>query len=440
MKVSKKQAGIAKMNMNRMLMNANFVTIVMKLLVYRITTPTKNIFMRSVILFFTGCLFIVNSALAQQDDCNGNELSTANNKFALDVYKALLKKNEPVFFSPFSIYTALSMTMEGAKGNTLAEMQHTLYNTSGCLKKEIGNTQQKFNQLLAAGDSIRTVNSLWVQKGMDVLPSFYETVQENYNAGLNTTDFINAAEPSRKIINDWVEQQTNNRIKELLAKGVLNKLTRMVLVNAIWFKGKWKNPFTHEATRNDKFYGIKETITTPFMHETMTVNYMEDGTVQAIELPYQSNKLSMIILLPGKGKEEEFENKLQQQADNWLKNMKPQEVAISLPKFRMETGFEASELLKGLGMKEAFSNDADFLGISVKEPLKIDKVIHKAFIQVDEDGTEAAAATAVVMMKITSAMPVQRVVKIFKADRPFTFLLCDRESKTILFMGKMEKP
>jgi serpin B len=422
-----------------MLIGFYFFTMAMKLL--RRLHQLKNSFMKTLCYFFISCFAMTNISFAQV--CNSQVLNKANNKFAVDVYKELLKINESVFFSPYSIYVALSMTMEGAKGNTLAEMQHTLYSTSNsvCLQKDIKNTQQEFNRLLAFGDSIRTANSLWVQKGMDVLPSFYKAVKENYNAELNKTDFINATELSRKNINSWVEKQTNNRIKNLLAKAVLTKLTRMVLVNAIWFKGKWKTPFSHDATYDDKFYTAKETTTAPFMHRTMAIKYAEDELVQAIELPYQSDKIAMVVLLPAKGKENAFENKFsQEQVDNWLDNMKPQEVNISLPKFKMETGFETGELLKELGMKKVFTNDADFSAISETTQLKIDKVIHKAFIEVDEDGTEAAAATAVVMMKITSAMPVQRVVKIFKADRPFTFLLYDRESKTILFMGKMAKP
>lgn len=391
--------------------------------------------------FLITCVLVANSVFSQ--DCNNQVFSTANNKFAVDVYKALLKKKQPVFFSPYSIYSALSMTMEGAKAATLLEMQRTLYGSgiAACLQKGLTNSQQQFNQLSAKGDSIRTANSLWIQKGLEVLPSFYKAVKDNYSAVLNEADFINAAEPARKNINSWVEKQTNNRIKELLAKGVLTKLTRMVLVNAIWFKGKWKAPFEHEATHDDKFYAEKETVKVPFMHKAGFTNYAEDELAQVIEMPYQSDKISMAIILPVKGKENEFENEFnQEKLDSWLRNTKPQDVNISLPKFKMEGGFDASELLQNMGMKKAFTDDADFSGITVKEQLKIDKVIHKAFIEVDEDGTEAAAATAVVMMKVTSVMPVQKVVKIFKADRPFTFLLFDNEGKAILFMGKVEKP
>lgn len=386
---------------------------------------------------------LLHSLTIAQTPCNGPVFGKASNQFSFDLYQQLSKQDGAVFFSPYSIHTILDLTAEGAKGQTLTGMQQVLHTTgnSSCIRKDSRNNLQQFNKGDAAGDSIYTANSIWLQKELKLVPEFSTIATTYYAAGLRTADFKKDGEGSRKIINGWVEQQTRNRIQELIPANVIGPSTRMVLVNAVWFKGSWVNPFSKTATRPDKFLTNNDTITTPFMNEVMPVNYMEDETAQLVELPYKSGKRSLLILLPAKGKEKEFEQSFTlSKLESRTAAMNRQKVYISLPKFKLESKFDLSSTLKNMGMGSAFSDGADFSGISAETSLKISNVLHKAFIEVDENGTEAAAATAVVMVLTTSAHPNPAPVKTFKANRPFIFILRDNETGIFLFMGKMSKP
>ncbi len=385
------------------------------------------------------CVFLVFAGTCFAQDCATPALGTANNKFGLDVYRALLQQKGSVFFSPYSIFSALQMTADGAKGTTAAEMLQTLYSKDnpGCIHAYINKSQERYERLLSTGDSIHIANSLWVQNSFPTDTSFANKVTGIYKASIREMDFINKTEETRKTINDWVEVQTHQRIKELLVPGTISRETKIVLVNTIWLKANWLFPFDPHNTKDEMFYSNDMETKTSFMHTTRAVNYTENEIMQAVELPYQSKKISMLVFLPVKGKENEFAQKMDAgQFTQWIDSMETQKTAISLPKFKMNSSFNLNVILQQLGMHTAFSTTADFSGIS-KTHLEISDVIHKAFIEVDEDGTEAAAATSVTMM--TRSIP-PTPTRVFKADRPFVFFLYDKEAKTILFMGKMEKP
>jgi serpin B len=224
-----------------------------------------------------------------------------------------------------------------------------------------------------------------------------------------------------------------------LPEGAVSPETKLVLVNTIWLKAKWLFPFDPVNTKDEIFHTTDKDLKVPFMHNTRDVSYAEDETMQTIELPYKSQKISMLVFLPVKGNENEFAQKIDAgQFTKWIDNMKMQKIIISLPKFKLNSSFDLNEMLKQSGMSTAFSNTADFSGIS-QTHLEISDVIHKAFIEVGEEGTEAAAATALTVMTRSISVPPASA-KVFKADRPFVFFLYDKEAKTILFMGKMEKP
>src|SRR5258705_3702398 len=210
--------------------------------------------MRLTLLTFCCSLLIAGSSFAQT--CSAPALSPANNKFAFDIYKVLAQQEGPVFFSPYSIFTALQMTADGAKGTTAAEMLAALHSKDDldCIRRDISKSHQQCNALLSSGDSIHVANSLWMQKTFSFNASFLDHVKDHYQASLEEVDFKNQQEPSRKNINAWVEQQTHNRIKDLLAPGSITALTRLVLVNAIWLKAKWLMPFDHKNTGDDEFY------------------------------------------------------------------------------------------------------------------------------------------------------------------------------------------
>ncbi|MEO7923305.1 MAG: serpin family protein [Chitinophagaceae bacterium] len=385
--------------------------------------------------------FLLVSSTVFGQNCPTAALSPANNHFAFDVYTILNQKKGPVFYSPYSIFTALQMTADGAKGTTAAEMLQILHSTDNieCIQHDIRNTQQQYNLLQATGDSIQTANSLWVENSFPLNPSYLNQAKDMYNASIKGVNFIKSFEQSRKTINSWVGEQTEQRIKELLPGGTITSYTRLVLVNTIWLKAKWLTAFRQENTRDSTFYAPGAELTVPFMNNTLVTNYAEDENMQVIELPYSSNKLSMIVMLPAKDKEHEFSKIFNlEQATKWIGSMRQKRTQVSLPKFKLTASFTLNDVLKTLGMKTAFSDVADFSGIS-NQGLHISDVVHKAFIEVDEAGTEAAAATAVTVVTRSLVTP-PKIEKIFNADHPFIFFLYDKENKTILFMGKIEKP
>jgi len=377
------------------------------------------------------------------------EATRGNNAFAIELYGRLRNQTGNLFFSPESISTALAMTYAGARADTAAEMAKTLHFTMppGHLHPAMGALLRDRN---AAHDSyhLKEADALWVQTGYSLLPEFIKLNKDNYEADLNQVDFINATEASRQTINVWVEKRTENKIRELLQPGSLDRDTRLVLTNAIYFKGDWEKQFKKEDTKDEDFRLFAgRAIKTPLMHMTKSFNYFEGDSFQALEIPYKKKELSMIVLLP-KAMEglSAFEQSLTpakwQQLQGQLRPA--QTVIVTMPKFKMEAQFGLKDTLIAMGMKKAFDMKmADFSGVASREAmqrdgnLSISAVIHKAYVDVNEEGTEAAAATAVGVLA-SVARPTPPII--FRADHPFMFLIRDNRSGGILFMGRVTNP
>jgi len=376
----------------------------------------------------------------------GNALTAVtagNNAFAFDLYSVLAKERGRgnLFFSPYSISVALAMTYAGARGETARQMAKTLHFDLAGDKLHPGFAEQMkwFN---ASGKSyqLAVANALWGQAGTEFNPDFLKITKKYYDSGFKEVDYIHQTEQSRQTINRWVEARTNNKIVELIKPKVIDALTRLVLTNAIYFKGRWESRFQERETREAPFYpAALETVKVPLMRQFGKFKYAEADNWQLLEAPYKGGEIVMDIILP---KPNSDINKLgaalrPETVDAWLAGLSARQVEVFLPKFKVEQDLSLGEYLKGLGMTDAFDeNRANFSGIS-KTFLYITKVIHKAFVEVNEEGTEAAAATAVIVgIKSVSA----KQPPIFKADHPFFFLIRDLRSGSILFMGRMNNP
>jgi serpin B len=291
------------------------------------------------------------------------------------------------------------------------------------------------------GYQLTVANALWGQKDYGFLDEFVRLIKSHYDGNLNEVDFVTAAEGVRKTINAWVEKETKDKIKNLIAPGVLNSLTRLVLTNAIYFKGNWASQFKKENTKNAPFTlsdGGK--VDVPMMNQTAKFGYMENKDLQALELPYVENELSMVIFLPKRvdGLAEMEKSLTCENLAKWQARLRKRKVIVSVPKFKLTSQFSLAGVLRSMGMGDAFSpGAADFSGINGRSDLFISAVIHKAYVDVNEEGTEAAAATAVTV-GITSVMPQQPPV--FRADHPFFFLIRDNQSKSTLFLGRLTNP
>jgi serpin B len=349
-----------------------------------------------------------------------------------------------LFLSPLSISTALAMTYAGAQGETATQMAAALHYTldPGTLAADFGSLIADLNTAGQGNYSLSVADALWGQQGYSFLAPFLNLMQADYGGGLHQVDFIDAAETARQTINNWVAQETNNKIQNLIPPGGLNSLTRLVLTNAIYFKGQWATPFNANLTQSAAFtLGSGDQVQVPTMHDTDSYRYMQSDGYQVLELPYQGNRLVMDVLLPtGSGPSGLDVSQLPADLNGWLQGLTPQEVDVSLPKFQITTpSFYLNQPLEALGMTDAFNpNAADFSGISTK-PLYISAVIHKAFIDVDENGTAAAAATAIIMEPSCIAKPITPAV-VFNADQPFLFLIRDAQSGSVLFMGQVADP
>ncbi len=371
-----------------------------------------------------------------------------NSTFAFDLYQTLKDADGNLFYSPYSISLALAMTYAGARGETAQQMANTLHYTLSqnllhpafnSLDIELSHRGQGAKGKDEKGFRLNIVNAIWGQKGFKFLAPFLDILAENYGAGLRPLNFSSAPEDSRVKINDWVSDQTENRIKNLIPQGAITPLTLLVLTNAIYFNAAWQYPFKENATdKAGTFYLLDGSkINVSMMKQTEMLGYAENASYQAVELPYDGRELSMIILLPSAGNFKTFEKALDaKQVTAIIKDVKPRQVALSLPKFKFESKFNLNKALSKMGMPIAFSPDADFSAMTGKHDLFISDVIHKAFVAVDEAGTEAAAATAVIM-RTTSVpqAPVQVTV-----DRPFIFLIRDNKTDAILFIGRVVKP
>jgi serpin B len=386
-------------------------------------------------------------------------LVDGNTEFTFDLYRELKGSEGNFFFSPYSISTALAMTYAGARGETAQQMADTLHFTlsqerlhaafsalANSIKeqgKAMATVQSPEGEIIQEevdGFRLNIANALWGQKGYSFLSEFLDLLQTYYGSGLNTLDFINEPEESRQVINQWASDQTEGRIKNIIPPGVINALTRLVLANAIYFNANWEHQFSESATRDGVFHLLDgSTITTPMMHQEEQFSYTEGDNYQAVRLPYLGNEFAMTILLPRVGQFEEFENSLDaQMLKDITAKLQSQQVNLTLPKFQFESSFQLNQALSDMGMPDAFSGGADFSGMTGNMELFIGAVLHKSFVAVDEEGTEAAAVTVIIM---TASAPGTPPVTInFTADRPFIFLIQDIETGSILFIGRVLNP
>jgi len=376
------------------------------------------------------------------------QVISGNSAFAFDLYQQLREAKGNLFYSPYSISLALAMTYAGARGQTERQMadalhfmlsQDRLHPAFNALDLELARRGKGAEGKDEGGFRLNIVNAIWGQGGYEFVAQFLEILAEHYGAGLRTLDFVNAPEESRVTINDWVSEQTEGRIKDLIPQGVINTLTRLVLTNAIYFNAAWSNPFEPELTADGPFYVLDGSqVTVPMMRQTESLGYAEGDGYQAVELPYDGEELSMVVLLPQAGEFGPFEGSLSAElVDGILSDLTHRQVALTMPRFEFESGFGLKDTLAAMGMPDAFSQTADFSGMTGGRDLFIADVIHKAFVSVDEAGTEAAAATAVVM-ELTAAMPEEPIE--VTIDRPFVFLIRDIGTGAVLFVGRVLNP
>jgi serpin B len=376
-------------------------------------------------------------------------LARGNSAFAFDLYQYLRqgREGDNLFYSPYSISLALAMTYAGARGETEGQMANTLHfalpqerlhPALNGLDLELASRGEGSEGRDGEGFRLNVVNATWGQEGYEFLPEFLDTLAENYGAGLRLLDFVGDAEAARITINDWVSEQTEGRIEDLIPPDAIDALTRLVLTNAIYFNAAWATPFEETLTADGAFHLLDGgEITVPMMHQTESFGYAEGESYQVVELPYDGHELSMVILLPEAGEFEPFEDSLDAERVNGiLRDLAYRQVALTMPKFEFESEFDLANTLAAMGMPDAFTSAADFSGMTGARDLFISDVIHKAFVSVDEAGTEAAAATAVVM-KFSAAVeePVEVAV-----DHPFIFLIRDIRTGTILFVGRVTDP
>jgi len=379
-----------------------------------------------------------------------SDLTDGNGSFAFALYQQLKEKEGNLFYSPYSVSAALAMTYAGARGTTAEQMagamhfnlpQDKLHTAFNWLDSELAQRGEGAEGKDEEGFRLNVVNAIWGQKGYEFKIAYLDTLAENYGAGLRILDFINESDESRITINDWVSEQTEDRINDLIQPGGITPITRLVLTNAIYFNAAWENKFFEEATDDLPFYPLDgKSISVSMMRQTASFNYTDGDGYQAVELPYDGGELSMVVLLPEEGKFTEFESALDyRQADKIIGNLKDKRVKLTMPKFEFESDFSLKQALSALGMPGAFSGDADFSGMTGNSDLFIGDVGHKAFVLVEEAGTEAAAATAV-MMCTSAPGPKPEEPVIVTIDRPFIFLIRDIETEAVLFIGRVMNP
>lgn len=365
-------------------------------------------------------------------------VTDGNNRFALDLYQVLRKKEGNLFYSPFSVSTAFAMTHAGARGVTETEMAEVFHFT---LDQE--QLHEAFGALITSLDTgagfdgyrLNVANRLWGQDGFELLPEFLATGRDHYGAELAQIDFA-ASQDATETINAWVEEKTAGKIQNLIPPGVLNEYTRLVLTNAIYFKGLWLSQFDEEKTRDSDFHvDPTRTVTVPLMKQSGKFPLGRGEGLQILELTYQTEDLSMLFILPDQvdglaGVEDRL---TLENLRSWMDTLAETQMNVAIPRFRVESEFSLKQSLVGMGMPSAFTEGANFTGINPEADLFIQDALHKAYVEVNEEGTEAAGATGVVV-GTTSIPPT------FRADHPFLILIWDKVTESILFLGRVMDP
>ncbi|XP_053253020.1 serpin B6-like [Podarcis raffonei] len=378
-----------------------------------------------------------------------DRLTAANSAFALNLFKKLSQNDNiaNMFFSPLSISSALTMVSLGAAGNTATQMAKVLSVTNDI---EFHQGYEKLISEINKPDTkylLRLANRLFGETSYEFISSFIDSSQKFYRAGLEKLDFIRASDDSRKYINNWVEEQTASKIQNLLAPGIIGSTTRLVLVNAIYFKGNWANQFRKDLTEERPFKISKnesKPVQMMFKKAKFNMTWISELRTKILEIPYVDNELSMIILLPDEiadnstGLEKLEREMTYEKLKDWInpEMMDLTEVQLSLPKFKLEEKYDLKPVLSSMGMAEAFDpSKADFSRMSPNNDLVLSEVVHKSFVEVNEEGTEAAAATAAVMNKRCA-----RIVPCVTADHPFLFFIRHNKTQSLLFYGRFCSP
>jgi serpin B len=372
-----------------------------------------------------------------------SDVTPGMNRFAATAYRQLAPSNNNLILSPFSISTALSMLLDGARGQTAAGMAATL------VQPQPGPAYHAAVAALAAeltkqanlgGNQLAVANGLWLQQGLPLESEFERTISKLYQAPITPLDFHANAEQARQEINSWTAQHTNGRIAELLAPRSIDAATRLVLTSAIYFYGKWSSPFDPSGTRAEPFQlGGGRTVDAKFMHQKADFLYGETPSAQILEMKYAGTPVAFDILLPKTNDGlAELERSIKPDAlSAWLGALTSRKVDAAIPKFRAESAFSLRDMLSRMGMADAFGRTADFSGIDGRRDLFVGDVVHKAFVEVSEEGTEAAAATGVTVHSMAMRRQEQTT---FRADHPFAFFIRDTTSGVILFEGRISQP
>lgn len=377
-----------------------------------------------------------------------SEAVAGNSAFAFQLYQQLKSKDGNLFYSPHSISFAIAMAYAGAHSQTEQQMAETmrftlpqdrLHPAFNSLDMQLSNRGENASGKDGKGFRLNVVNAIWGQQGYNFQPAYLDVLAQNYGTGLRILDFVNKTEDSRVTINDWVSKETEGRIKDLVPQGAVNAMTRLVLTNAIYFNAAWLFPFKTENTANGTFnLADGRQIIVPMMKQSTDMKYVKGSDYQAAEILYDGRQISMVVILPDAGKFQDVEKNLQsQQAADIISNLKSSKVNLSMPRFEFDSQFNLKDSLVAMGMPEAFAETADFSGMTGKKDLHITGVLHKAFVSVDEAGTEAAAATAAIVgvTSIPGDPPVN-----FTMDRPFIFFIRDIPTGEILFIGRVTNP
>ncbi|XP_076992238.1 serpin B3-like [Tamandua tetradactyla] len=389
-----------------------------------------------------------------------NSLSYANTQFGLDLYQQLIKsKKGNIFFSPLNITSALSMLLLGARKNTALEIEKLLHftevteNVKGQATKELvdstGNVHHQFQKLLTElkkptdAYGLNIANGLYGEKSFQFLQDYLDNIKKFYLASVESVDFVNAAEECRKKINSWVESQTNGKIKDLFPRDSLDNTTKLVLASAIWFKGLWTQKFNKEYTKEGKFWVNKDTSKPVQMmkqRSSFNLAFLEDEEAKILEMPYKGKELSMFVLLPNETDGlQKLEDKLTaEKLMEWMSssNMSQRDVDLCFPRFKVEESYDLKTELRAMGMGDAFNpQNADLSGMTGGQDLVVSKILHKAYVEVTEEGTEAAAATGIVI--VATSLPI---IEKFHCDHPFLYLISHCETKSILFIGRFSSP
>ncbi|XP_037661987.1 serpin B4-like [Choloepus didactylus] len=381
-----------------------------------------------------------------------NSLSGAITQFGLDLFQELRKSEKGnIFLSPLNIASALSMLLLGARNNTALQIEKVLHLkevTENTKADSTGNVHDQFHKLLtelkkSTGDyQLNIANGLYGEKTFQFLQEYVDNNKKFYLASVESVDFVNAAEESEKKINSWVESQTNGKIKDLFPKGSLDSSTILVLLNAVYFKGQWAEAFKKEYTEEGEFWVNKnESKPVQMMKQSALFNlaFLKDEKAKILEIPYKGKDLSMFVLLPDEVDGlQKLEDKLTaEKLIKWMSsaNMRKRNVDLYLPRFKLEESYKLHTQLGDMGMQDAFSNHADFSGMTGGRGLKVSKILHKSFVDVNEEGTEAAAATGTQIV-VTSAPIYEK----FHCDHPFLFVIMEKDTESILFLGAVSSP